>query len=61
MFYSKTLKISIGTIIKDQEMLRLVSDYLQTKKMCRHAVNTARETIFSFSKCSKKIVLPKNT
>ena len=38
MVVSKTLKISIGTIIKDPEMLRLVPNYLKTKKMCKNAV-----------------------
>ena len=38
MVDSKTLKISIGVIIKDQEMLRLVPDYLKTKKTCKYAV-----------------------
>ena len=34
----KPLKISIGTIIKDLEMLRFVPDHLKTKKMCKNAV-----------------------
>ena len=34
--YSKILKISIGAIIKDPEMLRLVPDRFTTKKMCKH-------------------------
>ena len=34
----KTLKISIGTIIKDLEMLRFVPDHLKTKKMSKNAV-----------------------
>ena len=35
---SKTQKINIGEIIKDPEMLEFVDDYLNTKKMCKHAV-----------------------
>ena len=31
-------KKSIGTIIKNPEMLRLVSDHLKTKKMCKNEV-----------------------
>ena len=38
MIDSKTLKISIGAIIKDSEMLRLVLDHLKTDKMCKHTV-----------------------
>ena len=34
MVDSKTLKISIGAVIKDQEMLRLVPGHLKTKKVC---------------------------
>ena len=33
----KSLKISIGAIIKNQEMLRVFVDHLKTKKMCKHA------------------------
>ena len=35
----KTLKIGIGTVIKDLEMLRFVPNHLKTKKMCKHALN----------------------
>ena len=31
----KSLKISIGSIIKNPEMLRFVPDHLKTKKMCK--------------------------
>ena len=34
----KTLKKSIGTKIKNAEMLSFVSDHLKTKKICRDAV-----------------------
>ena len=34
----KSLNISIATVMKTPEMLKLVSDYLKTKKMCKHAV-----------------------
>ena len=34
----KTLKISIGTIIENPEMLRFVPDDLKTKKMCKDAI-----------------------
>ena len=36
----KSLKISIGWIIKNPEMLRFVLEYLKTKKMCKHVVKT---------------------
>ena len=32
------LKISIGSITKNLEMLRFVADHLKTKKMCKHAI-----------------------
>ena len=38
MAHSETLKISIGAIIKDLEMLWFVPDHLKNKKMCKHAV-----------------------
>ena len=34
----KPLNISIGTVIKNPEMVKFVSDYFKTKKMCKHAV-----------------------
>ena len=34
----KPSKISVGEIIKNPEMLKFVSHYLKTKKMCKHAV-----------------------
>ena len=34
----KSLNISIGTVIKNPEMLKLVPDHLKTIKMCKHAV-----------------------
>ena len=33
----KSLYISIGTVIKNLEMLNFVPDHLKTKKMCKHA------------------------
>ena len=32
-----SLKISIGAIIQNLEMLRLIPDHLKTKRMCKHA------------------------
>ena len=34
----ESLKISIGIIIKNAEMLRIVSDHLKTKKMYKYTV-----------------------
>ena len=34
----ESLNISIGTIMKNPEMLKLVPDSRETKKMCKHAV-----------------------
>ena len=34
----KSVKISIGTVMKNPERQRFVPDYLKTKKMCKHAV-----------------------
>ena len=34
----KSLNISIGTVMKNPEMLKFVPDHLKTKKMCKHAV-----------------------
>ena len=38
MVDSETLNISIGTIIRNPEMLRLVPNHLKTKKICKNAV-----------------------
>ena len=34
----KSLNISIGTVMRNPEMLKFVPDHLKTKKMCKHAV-----------------------
>ena len=34
----KSVKISIGTVMKNPEMLKFVPDHLETKKMWKHAV-----------------------
>ena len=34
----KSVKISIGTVIKNPEMLKFVPDYLKTKKICKCTV-----------------------
>ena len=34
----KSLNFNIGTIMRNTEMLKFVSDYLKTKKVCKHAV-----------------------
>ena len=34
----KFLDISIGTVMKNPEMLKFVPDHLKTKKMCKHPV-----------------------
>ena len=34
----KSLNINIGTVIKNPEMLKFVSDHLKTKKICKHVV-----------------------
>ena len=38
MVDSKILKISIGEIMKDPQILELIPDDFKTKKMCKHAV-----------------------
>ena len=34
----KSLNISIGTVMKNPEMLKIVPDHLKTKKICKHAI-----------------------
>ena len=57
----KTLKISIGAIIKDPEILRLVRDNRKTKKMCKHAVKKLTSLIkyvlyhIKFNECVIKL------
>ena len=38
MDIKKSLKISIGTVTRNLEMLRFLPDHLKTKQMCKHAV-----------------------
>ena len=33
-----SLNISTGTVMKNSEMLKFVSDHLKTTRMCKHAV-----------------------
>ena len=35
---SKSLKISIGAVMKNPETLKFVPDHLKTKKMCKYTV-----------------------
>ena len=34
----KSLSNSIGTVMKNSEMLKFVPDHLKTKRICKHAV-----------------------
>ena len=34
----KSLDFSIGTVMKNPEMIKFVPDHLKNKKMCKHAV-----------------------
>ena len=34
----KSLKISIGAVMKSSDMLKFIPDHLKTKTMCKHAV-----------------------
>ena len=34
----KSLNNSIGTVMKNPELLKFIPDHLKSKKMCRHAV-----------------------
>ena len=34
----KSVKISIGIVIRNIEMLKFVLDHLESKKMCKHAI-----------------------
>ena len=34
----KSIKISIGTVMRNPKMLKLVPNHLKTKKMCKFAV-----------------------
>ena len=38
MDISRSINISIGTVLKNPEMVKFVSDHLKTKKLCKHAV-----------------------
>ena len=34
----KSLNVSIGTVMRNPEMLKFVPGHLKTKKICKHAV-----------------------
>ena len=34
----KSVKTSIGTVMKNPEMFKLIPEHLKTKKLCKHAV-----------------------
>ena len=36
--YYKSLNISIGTVMRNPEMLKFVPDHLKTRKICKHGV-----------------------
>ena len=38
MDFYKSLTINIGTVMKNPETLKFVSDHLKTEKVCKHAV-----------------------
>ena len=35
---NKSVKINIGTVIRNREIIKLVPDHIKTKNMCKHAV-----------------------
>ena len=45
----KSLDNSIGTILKNPEMIKFVPDNLKTKKMCKYAVEKLPNKICSWS------------
>ena len=38
VYKSVNVKITIGTVVKNPNMLKFVSDHCKTNKMCKHAV-----------------------
>ena len=46
--YYKTLKISKGTIIKNNELIKFVPDHFKTKKMCKNIVKKLTFVIICF-------------
>ena len=45
----KSLNISIGTVMKNPEMLKLVLDYLKTKIMCKCAARKLPYLLYKFT------------
>ena len=45
----KSLNISIGTVMKNSEMLKFASDHLKTRKICKYAV---KKITLCFKICS---------
>ena len=42
----KFVKISIGIIMRNPEMLKFIPNHLKTKKMCKHAVKKITLSVF---------------
>ena len=53
----KTLKISIGGIIKKPEMLKFLPDHLKTEKLCKNAVKKLPFVIFLIDIIIEKCVI----
>ena len=49
-----TLKISIGAIIKNSELLKIVRDHLKTKKMCKNAVKKSKFVMYVFDQYKRQ-------
>ena len=49
-----TLKISIGAIIKNSELIKIVPDHLKTKKMCKNAVKKSKFVMYVFDQYKRQ-------
>ena len=50
----KSLNINPGTVMRNSEIVKFVSDHLKTKKLCKHAVKKL-PSVISLNKCVIKL------
>ena len=50
----KSLNINPGTVMRNSEIVKFVSDHLKTKKLCKHAVKKL-PSVIRLNKCVIKL------
>ena len=50
----KSLNINPGTVMRNSEIVKFISDHLKTKKLCKHAVKKL-PSVIRLNKCVIKL------